>query len=530
MSPEQVVGGPIDARADVFAVGIVLYEMLSGRRPFPGSTNPEILRALMFTEPVPLRSLVPDVPEPLAEIAHHCLQKNVEHRFKDATVVAARLRVPQKTTDGPIAKDVIRRPARRHALTAALGLLLGATAIAGFLWTPSRKDAATSSTASVVNVAETLKQAEGYLQRFDKKGNSDRAIATLEPSIQLNGSSPSLSATLAEAYVRKFTETSDKKWLSKAIDTARGAVADNEDLASAHVALGQALAASGQTAEALQEFTRARDLNPLSGPAHLGLAGLQSKSRDAEDLFLKAVQYSPDEWLPLSSLAVFYYREARYDESVAKWREALQLAPDNTRVMVNLAAGFHMLGQYSLAADILQRALALDDTAASTWANLSTARYFQGNFREGVRAAEKAVELAPGKYLYWGNLGDSYRWVEESRGKAHSAYENAIRLVRDQLALTPNDSNLRSSLAVYLAKSGDTAAATMELTKLADLASGDRGTLFKTALTYELLHDRNHALAALERAIAAKYSMHEIANEPELAALRSDARYSRIAR
>jgi predicted Zn-dependent protease len=100
--------------------------------------------------------------------------------------------------------------------------------------------------------------------------------------------------------------------------------------------------------------------------------------------------------------------------------------------------------------------------------------------------------------------------------------------VREQLALTPDDSSLRSSLAVYLAKSGDTAAAISELARVEGVLSKDKGTLFKTAVAYELVNERDKALAALDGAVTARYSMHEIANEPELAALREDARYSQI--
>jgi serine/threonine-protein kinase len=176
---------------------------------------------------------------------------------------------------------------------------------------------------------------------------------------------------------------------------------------------------------------------------------------------------------------------------------------------------------------MFQRALALDGTAASTWANLGTSRYFQGQYHDAVRAMEKAVELAPGRYLYWGNLGDSYRWAKGLETKARGAYEKAIRLVREQLALTPNDRH-RSSLAVYLVKSGDTAGALAELARLELARQTDKGTLFKVALVYELAHDRNRALAVLARAIREGYSMHEITNEPELAALRLDPRYARI--
>jgi tetratricopeptide (TPR) repeat protein len=542
MSPEQAVGQPVGPRSDVFSTGIVLYEMLSGCRPFQGSSNSEVMRALLSSEPPPLLSMTEDLSEPLARITHQCLQKSPDARYRDGIEVAAQLRAldrsswPHSLFDASTVAMAVQKPVprpiqkqRRVLASGVVLLLLAVGLLAQYLWWSSRKNAGLSpSTVVALGPAEALERARAYLQRYDRKGNVDRAIAALEPSLQREGSNAALHAALAEAYVRKYDETASKQWLQTAIASGRKAVAVNQDLAAGHVALAMALAANGQSDEAAAHFEEARDLNPLSGPAHVGLARLRS-ARVAEQLYLKAVQCSPGEWAPLHELAAFYQRDARYEESIATWKQALQLAPDNVPVMVYLAAGFHMNGQYAEAADTLQRALALDATNASGWANLGTARYFQQRYLDAVRATEKAVGLAPGRYMYWGNLGDIYRRAEGLENKAAGAYQKAIALVRERLAATPDD-RLRSSLAVYLAKGGDTAGALAELAQLRQIRPSDKGTLFKTALVYELAHDRDKALAALGRAIRAGYSMHEVANEPEFAALRSDPRFASIAR
>jgi serine/threonine protein kinase len=92
MSPEQAAGDAVGPRSDVFSVGIVLYEMLSGRRPFDGSTNTEIIKALLTADPAPLSSVAADVPEPLARIVHKCLQKSPDARYHDAAEIAGQLR------------------------------------------------------------------------------------------------------------------------------------------------------------------------------------------------------------------------------------------------------------------------------------------------------------------------------------------------------------------------------------------------------------------------------------------------------
>jgi serine/threonine-protein kinase len=288
-----------------------------------------------------------------------------------------------------------------------------------------------------------------------------------------------------------------------------------------------ALAAGGRRTEAAAEFAHARDLNPRSGPAYVGLGKLRS-GKEAEQLFLAAVKFSPGQWIPQNELAAFYYREARYDESIAAWKDAVRFAPDNVNVIRNLGVGFHMNGQYEEAADKFQSALSLDDSSAATWANLGTARYFQGRYMEAAHAAEKSIEFEKNRYLYWGNLGDDYRWTQALKSKAPDRYRTAIKLVRAQLKLDPEDWAAHSSLAVYLAKSGDTVGALGELAKMDQTRAADKGTLFKAAIAYEVCGARDRALGALERAVRAGYSMHEVTNEPELAALRSDPGYLRV--
>ena len=529
MSPEQASGDLIGPRSDVFSAGVVLYEMLSGRRPFQGASNAEILRAVLSVEPPPLSALS-DIPEPLSQIVQTCLQKDPESRYHDGADAAAHLRVlhgnsaalTDLTTVTMGTVDAAKTAQARIWPRAVVCLgLLAAGLGGGYFWWHGRGVVAVPQIQ-----AETLKRAVDLLERFDRKGNVDGAIALLEPISRQASAGGAVHAALAEAYVRKFNESKDRVWLPRAVDAGRMGVRTNGDLDLPHIALGMALAASGQKSEAEAEFQRARHLNPRSSAAYVGLARLNTGA-EAEKLFLRAIELSPKLWIPHNELAAFYYRALRYEDCVAAWREALRLAPDNVAVIRNLGAGLHAMGQYEEAAASLQQALASDETDASTWANLATARYFQGQFQDAARAAEKSVEYKPNYYLYWGNLGDADRWAEGRKAKAGPAYGNAVRLAREQQTLAPEDT-ISCRIADYLAKSGKTAEAIRELAQKRAAVESDKTCLFKAALVYELAGDRRAALASLGRAIAAGYSMHEIANEPELAALRSDTRYRQL--
>ncbi len=543
MSPEQAVGEPTGPYSDVFSAGIVLYEMIGGRRPFEGSSDGEIMRALLVAEPPALDSLAPDVPEELVRITHKCLEKDPKARYLKASELARDLRSFERKFSGSCSPDgttvtiSVRKPIRRRfrgqraAVVGGILLALALALVAGYshFVRPGRAPEPSAASYAAAS-AELFQQARVYLKRPDRKGNVDRAIETVRSALQRDPTNAALHATLAEAYVRKYSETSDKKWLQLAMDSGRQAAATNDDLAVAHAALGHALAGSGENSQASAQFERALDLDPLSSPACLGLAKVlfaQHQLPEAEQFYEKAVRLAPEDWTPLTELGIYYYRNARYDDAIAAWRKALPLAPDNVRIMGNLVAGHHMKGEFAEAARMAQRALEIDPNA-STWANLGTQRFFQGRYADAVKAMEKAVELDPQNYLYWGNLGDGYRWSPGLRSKAGAAYANAIRLAHEKLAVNPADAAVRSSLAVYLAKAEDAPGSLSQAARVEQASGAVPSTLFKTVLVYELTGKRSKALVALERAVNAGYSLHEVANEPDLASLRSDVHYRRI--
>jgi serine/threonine protein kinase len=129
MAPEQCDGRPVDARSDVFALGAVLYEMATGRRPFTGETNAAIVSSILLLDPPPPSSIRPDLPALFDRLVRECLAKDPDRRWQSAHDVALQLAAIASVGDASAARAPTGR--RPLALIAWAGSVIAAALIAG---------------------------------------------------------------------------------------------------------------------------------------------------------------------------------------------------------------------------------------------------------------------------------------------------------------------------------------------------------------------------------------------------------------
>ena len=92
MAPEQVEGGEVDTRTDIFAFGVVVYEMATGKKAFEGKTQASLIAKILETDPPPMSSLAPMTPPALDRLVKKCLAKEPERRWQAASDVCDELK------------------------------------------------------------------------------------------------------------------------------------------------------------------------------------------------------------------------------------------------------------------------------------------------------------------------------------------------------------------------------------------------------------------------------------------------------
>ena len=590
MAPEALRGEPADARSDVWGLGVLLYEILGGRRPFSGSTGVEVTSAIMRDPPPPLPE---GVPSGLETIVQRCLKKDPGQRYQRAGEVKAALQATSTATVLPTWTPP--RPSRRTALGLGASALVVVAALLGWNLlgpgggtTPAGGPAPPTALA-VLPFDNLSGDAE---QDYLSEGMTDALITELSKIQALNVSS--------RTAVRRFQDTNDsipdiartlgvEAVVSGSIITAGDQVRvtaqlidgatdqnlwaesfdrDFTDILALQREIARAVATEVRVAVTPEEeasLTANRPVNRqvyeayLTGQYHARRWPLEIPQ--AIEAFEQAIALDPGYAPAYAGLSVSYSLSAYYGGSIklprpqilprAKDLAERALAFDDTLAEAHVASGLVKLSyewDWAGAKIAFERALALDpdDTFARAWYAAYLA-WIEGRTADAVVYARETLEqdrlsldlnTRLGSFLYYAREFDEAIEILQRVLERDPSYADAGNWLAHALAHTGRIDEVRALTGRHPLAGhsiGYVIAGRPEEARRPILAAVDEGRLNLETLTgysggnsFSLLGDLDRAFAALNDFENRDASRAQIRVDPRLDLLRDDPRWDEL--
>ena len=535
VSPEQAAGEiNLDGKSDQYSLACMLYEMISGERPFSGNT-PQSIMAKRFTEtPTSLQSLRPSVPPSVEWAVAKAMSTESSGRFATSAMFAQALVSGQLST--PTNTDALPKTAVSQAKSVAV------LPFANMSADPENEYFADGMAEEIINALSKIQglRVASRTSSFAFKGKNEdigeigrklKVSTVLEGGVRKMGNRLRITAELvnvADGY-HLWSERYDRE--------IEDVFAIQDDISQAIVKALRVILSEGEkkaienkprtNIQAYDYYLRGRQF----------FHQLRRRSLEyARQMFNKAIELDPDYALAYTGVAdssslLYTYFDARdfnLRQADKASKKALELEPGLAEAYVSRGIVTSLTHQFAEAEQAFGKAMKLEPQLfeAAYWYGMGLQA--EGRFEDAAKMFERASILRPEDYQAAHFLGQAYRSL--GRGDEEKAQlRRGLALMEGSLELNPDDARAANLAAGVFASLGEVEPAIKYAERSLAIDPEDPMLLYNVACTYSSLGRIDQAISCLERAVEKGFGHREwIDNDPDLAPLRDNPKYQSI--
>jgi len=541
MSVEQARGEELDARSDLFSLGVVLYEMATGEPPFTGSASAVIFDGILHGTPRPASEANPQLPLAFEKVLDKLLEKDRDLRCQSAAELRADLKrlsrdlssgkTPAASKSGSGSAAVAGAPVKHKSVAVLYFENQSGSKEDEYFRDGITEDIVTEI--SKIGQLDIFPRSEMLAFR-DKPVTAQQvsqqlgAAYVLEGSIRRSGNRVRITAQMVEASTRHSV------WAERYDRQLEDVFAIQEEIARS---IAQALRI---TMTPQEEKTIAHRPTEDAQAYDFYLRGRNYLRRENLDyalqMFEQAIQLDPNFAQPHAAIGqvcamIYELREQHVrwiERGLAACDRATALAPDLPEVLVARARIAYVQKKYDEAALLARHAIERKPDCEGSWNILGRAYFASGHHRQAVAVAQQAIDANGDDYNTYLPYINSLERLGLKK-EATQYREKLTSALQQQLERVPEDVRARILLGAMLALTGSEEESIRQLQTAVALRPNDANILYNAACTYGVMKRKPETLEMLKRAVAAGYgSLDWMRNDPDLDCVHDEPDFKKL--